>query len=330
MQQPATSKRAFTLTELLVVVVILGILAMVSLPKFSKMIETRKVTEAEDVMRAIKTEQERRCTLDKNYYGDLSSLKDLVPALETNHFSYTALTGGVMAQSKGKLNYQLKMPSYPDGRLCCMGNDCLQLNKDYLSCDALLSRPDFVPAPVQCEANLPVPQDPSSGCSGEPESQEEPCPAGMCGKRILTQVCNQALGVWEWGNNWQDNCHKLQDPTTQEYTKPCDSGSGEATRICTTVYSCDGNSYTSCGPYSGCYKWVLAGMGCQGACSGDGECPPPGDHDCTPPDNASCSAQNLNQVLKRYSSACAFDPDAGHFGEGGFAISFCDYKCVQD
>ena len=39
-------KRAFTLTELLIVVIVIGVLSAVVLPKFNKIIETRKTTEA--------------------------------------------------------------------------------------------------------------------------------------------------------------------------------------------------------------------------------------------------------------------------------------------
>ena len=41
-------KKAFTLTELLVVVIVIGVLSAVVLPKFSKVIETRKTTETEE------------------------------------------------------------------------------------------------------------------------------------------------------------------------------------------------------------------------------------------------------------------------------------------
>ena len=58
-------KKAFTLTELLVVVIVIGILSAVVLPKFNKVVETRKTTEAEEVMAAIRTEQEKRCSLNK-------------------------------------------------------------------------------------------------------------------------------------------------------------------------------------------------------------------------------------------------------------------------
>ena len=37
-------KKAFTLTELLIVVMVLGVLAAVAIPKFSKVLETQKTT----------------------------------------------------------------------------------------------------------------------------------------------------------------------------------------------------------------------------------------------------------------------------------------------
>ena len=60
-------KEAFTLTELLVVVIVIGVLAAIVLPKFSKVMETRKTTEAEELMSAFRTDQERRCALNKPY-----------------------------------------------------------------------------------------------------------------------------------------------------------------------------------------------------------------------------------------------------------------------
>ena len=52
------NKRAFTLTELLIVVIVIGVLSAVTLPKFNRVIENRKVTEAEEMMSAVRTEQE--------------------------------------------------------------------------------------------------------------------------------------------------------------------------------------------------------------------------------------------------------------------------------
>ena len=61
------NSQAFTLVELLVVVVIIGILASVVQPKFQKLVETYKAFEAERVMAAVRNEQTARCALDKDY-----------------------------------------------------------------------------------------------------------------------------------------------------------------------------------------------------------------------------------------------------------------------
>ena len=132
-------KKAFTLTELLVVVVVIGVLAAVVLPKFNKVVETRKTTEAEELMAAVRTEQERHCALDKQYVQDLSQLSDIIPNTDTKNFTYVATATGIKAHSKGKYGYTLQMPSYQDGRLCCDDADCAKLNKDYPSCSSLRS-----------------------------------------------------------------------------------------------------------------------------------------------------------------------------------------------
>ena len=54
------NKKAFTLVELLAVVVIIGILAAIVLPKFNKITNAQRTLEAERVMGAIRTEQEAR------------------------------------------------------------------------------------------------------------------------------------------------------------------------------------------------------------------------------------------------------------------------------
>lgn len=137
-------KKAFTLTELLVVVIIIGVLSAVVLPKFNKIIETRKTTEAEELMAVVRTEQEKRCSFDKNYLTTSESLADILPSSSTKNFDYSFTSTGMLATSKGKYKYQLQMPSYEDGRICCENaTECLKLNKDYPLCSDLVYKPDY-------------------------------------------------------------------------------------------------------------------------------------------------------------------------------------------
>ncbi|MBO5012257.1 MAG: prepilin-type N-terminal cleavage/methylation domain-containing protein, partial [Elusimicrobiaceae bacterium] len=151
-------KKAFTLTELLVVVIVIGVLSAAVLPKFSKVIETRKTTEAEELMASIRTEQEKRCALDKPYIvDDISRLNDIVTNPDTKNYKITLQGTGVIASSKGNYSYNLQMPSYADGRICCDGDDCAKLNKNYPSCQGFT----YEPSPDSCAGTItPVEPEP--------------------------------------------------------------------------------------------------------------------------------------------------------------------------
>ncbi len=136
-------QRGFTLTELLVVVLLLGILASAVLPKFTKVIDSFRVLEAERIVVAIRGEQEQRCLLDKKYTQTPSKLTVIPGGVSVNgnvfsygDFEYTlSYDGGMTALHKDK-NYLLEMPSYTDGRICC--DNCDGLNKNYQPCSDLM------------------------------------------------------------------------------------------------------------------------------------------------------------------------------------------------
>ena len=129
-------RRAFTLTELLVVVIVLGTLAAVAAPKFARVLETRKTQEAENLLSAVRTEQEKRCTIGKGYTSVRSDIPTLAQAGSSSNYTYSFDTAGATAQSSGK-DYAIKVLSYKDGRMCCEGDYCDKLSKDYPSCSSL-------------------------------------------------------------------------------------------------------------------------------------------------------------------------------------------------
>lgn len=138
------NNNAFTLTELLMVVLMIGILSAMVLPKFTRVVDSFRVLEAAQIMQTARGEQETRCTLGKKYTVEANKLGALPNAANsdtytTRNFTYTLQAGGINAASaKG---YTLRMPSYLDGRICC--NECANFTKSYLTCSELEALEDF-------------------------------------------------------------------------------------------------------------------------------------------------------------------------------------------
>ena len=134
------NKKAFTLTELLMVVLMIGIISTMVLPKFTRVIDSFRVLEAEQMMRVVRNEQEKRCTLGKKYTTAANKIQAFVRSKTslnqyiTTNFTYT-LTGSGMEASSPSKNYTLRMPFYLDGRMCC--DECGGFTKNYLTCDEL-------------------------------------------------------------------------------------------------------------------------------------------------------------------------------------------------
>lgn len=234
-------KKAFTLTELLVVVIVIGVLAAVVLPKFSKVVETRKTTEAEALMAAVRTEQEKRCALDKRYVSELSAVKDILPDSNTKNFTYSLTSTGMEAASKGKYGYTLKMPSYADGRLCCESEaECAKLNKDYPLCSALTARADY---------------NSGAACAGEPE--EKQCTGsstracGCLNKGTQTRTCDTSTGTW---SGWSAcsisdacDCTSVSGPKPASESRDCNECGTQ-----TSSYTCNASNGTWTESWSAC------------------------------------------------------------------------------
>ena len=232
-------KKAFTLTELLVVVIIIGVLSAVVLPKFNKIIETRKTTEAEELMSAVRTEQEKRCALDKDYLTEISQLTEVLPSSETKNFTYSLSSTGIIASSKGKYAYQLQMPSYADGRICCENEtECLKLNKDYPLCAELTSKADYDKG-TACAGETSVKE-----CTGVKPATNESC--GNCGSRTRTVTCNTTTGTWDVGG-WSACSGEGVCSVGETEQGSCSLGqTGVKTRTCTSSCAWSAWDTSSC------------------------------------------------------------------------------------
>lgn len=203
-------RAGFSITELLVVVIVIGVLAAVVLPKFTKTLETYKAAEAEHMLEAVRNEQEARCELGDGYTSDTSKLGTW--ATDTSkYFNYSLQECGMSAARVGA-DYTLQIPLYEDGRICCDG--CDTLNKDYLSCDELRSS---LPTSCPCAAEAVTTPPPSP----EPCAQT-PKPDTSCGCKGTghysatwnTSTCSWDIGTTCMGEDTSGCCVKTAKPTS--------------------------------------------------------------------------------------------------------------------
>ena len=252
-------KKAFTLTELLVVVVIIGVLSAVVLPKFTKVLEARKVGEAEEVMAAIRTEQEARCALDKKYTTSKNNLA-VYPKNEGSNYTYELLAGGMKATSKSE-GYTLQIKSYQDGKICCQGDYCTDLNKGYVDCNNYTPAANRDCEPQEVNPELQPEPEPEPEVNPEPEPDEPSCevpaqttdeqPCGCNNTGTQTRTFNKSLCEWgEWGA-----CSVSEECTCEEEGKPA------ATQVCnecgeqTRTVTCNpGTGAWETGDWSDCSK----------------------------------------------------------------------------
>ena len=85
MQRPITrmrARRAFTLVELAVVIVIIGVLAAFGVPKFLASVEKSKATEAFNYLAAIQAAQERYLAQNGIYATDPTTLDIVLPTMK--------------------------------------------------------------------------------------------------------------------------------------------------------------------------------------------------------------------------------------------------------
>lgn len=92
MRRQIKTQKGFTLVELMVVIIIVGILAAIAVPLYTSYVEKARVTEATSIMGAIITSQKIEMQRTTNYYT-ASTPADFrsrgIDISDTRYFTYT-------------------------------------------------------------------------------------------------------------------------------------------------------------------------------------------------------------------------------------------------
>lgn len=251
-------RRAYTLSELLVVVIVLGILAAVAVPKYMRVMETRKTTEAESFLEAVRTEQEQRCVFGKDYRGDLKDVKVASTAGQSKQYEYRLLKKGMAAQSRSK-DYTLRLPSYKDGRMCCDGAYCAKLNKGYPPCTELAA---LAAAEDECSANVEEDCRDNANqakCCGPDEKWD----GAQCVKKSFCELHPSSCECEPYASNHPCQCGGTEEeccggtvPAVE--TQTCNNGCGRRT----SAFSCNFNSG----------QWQISWGACDNSLAGSCSC----------------------------------------------------------
>jgi prepilin-type N-terminal cleavage/methylation domain-containing protein len=110
-----TAKKGFTLIELLIVVVIIGILAAIAIPKFSNTKDKAKLA-------SVKTDIRNYMTAEEAYFSDNSSY-GAYAALTTGNYDFTLspgnVTGALDAATQGGYSFSVVNNSISKGIYGC-------------------------------------------------------------------------------------------------------------------------------------------------------------------------------------------------------------------
>ncbi len=119
-----SKKRGFTITEMMIIVIILGILAAVALPQYKYAVERLKVSEAISILTNVLGAQKRYKFENGDYALSLQDLDVTVPPSK----NFVGLTffpnnGAAVALIKrnGTGEYSYSMSIHEDGTFSCAG-----------------------------------------------------------------------------------------------------------------------------------------------------------------------------------------------------------------
>ena len=312
------NKKGFTLTELLIVVLVISVIAAISIPSYKKAVERTRAEQGivtlQSIAKAQASYNAMRGTYANNMYALPLDLKDKDgkdiegDTFSDNYFGYTvygSLLSQSLAKRNGDWNYELAI-DYDTGKLYCTPEDneiCKSLGLD-VNTKEIPTGSSGGSTEVKCDADTCYLYDGEKflGKCGFKEDNIHKCESGdkngffctdkECGEYINGVVVEDSICNKEWVNKDGTACAKQ--------TFECYKDKG----ICVTYK--DGEEYETC-------QINKEGNGCtsyQTKCSKDGICVTTDENG-----NKVSSCEVFNKVGGGVDEKCA--------AESGFSGTYC-------
>jgi len=314
-------KKGFTLTEMLVVVLIISVLAAIAYPLYTKTITKSRAVEAINLLEMVRNKQLVKFAKDREYYkefskmGQLTSDKDqeIINEQQLKIKDYTLSLNNLKScmtakYEKGNNTFTFSS-SYETTGLGCTGNICSSFGNivggatDVCNCGSKSCNSGYTLNNDTCSCECLLGCQSGSTCYAPYGGGSTRACSSGCGTQTSSSSCSGAV--------WTGSC---SSPTqSQPTTKSCGSG-GTQTRTCTascsggtcgawglcSVQDCTGSKPAAtqncgnCGTQSRTVECNSAtgvwGIGPWSTCSGSGICSPGETESCGTGGTQTCSS----------------------------------------